>query len=128
MEAGRHMFGLSLFRPSRQSNISKSGEESLRFKYPLSWENKISQMPYPAQGQQRQSNPHPRTVKNNKNRSTWRQINNFPLAAHFFIHFFAVVLHDSKVKPPETRFMEEMLYVYLFTFFFTATHFHLSGC
>ena len=69
------------------------------------------------QGQQRQSNPHPRTVKNNKNRSTWRQINNFPLAAHFFIHFFAVVLHDSKVKPPETRFMEEMLYVFLFTFF-----------
>ena len=40
-----HMFGLSLCRPSRQSNISKSGEE--RFKYPLPWENKISQMPYP---------------------------------------------------------------------------------
>ena len=38
------MFGLSLFRPSRQSNISTSGEE--RFKYPLPWENKISQMPY----------------------------------------------------------------------------------
>ena len=39
------MFGLSLFRLSRQSNISMSGEE--RFKYPLPWENKISQMPYP---------------------------------------------------------------------------------
>ena len=39
------MFGLSLFRPSRQSNISTSGEE--RFKYPLPRENKISQMPYP---------------------------------------------------------------------------------
>ena len=39
------MFGLSLFRPSRQSNISTSGEE--RFKYPLPWENRISQMPYP---------------------------------------------------------------------------------
>ena len=38
------MFGLSLFRPSRQSSISTSGEE--RFKYPLPWENKISQMPY----------------------------------------------------------------------------------
>ena len=38
-------FGLSLFRPSQQSNISTSGEE--RFKYPLPWENKISQMPYP---------------------------------------------------------------------------------
>ena len=38
-------FGLRLFRPSRQLNISTSGEE--RFKYPLPWENKISQMPYP---------------------------------------------------------------------------------
>ena len=53
---GKHMFGLSLFRPSRQSNISTSSEE--RFKYPLPWENKISQMPY-LRGQQRQSNPHP---------------------------------------------------------------------
>ena len=43
--SGKHMFGLSLFRPSRQSNISTSGEE--RFKYPLPWENKISQVPYP---------------------------------------------------------------------------------
>ena len=40
------MFGLSLFRPSRQSNIPTSlGEE--RFKYPLFQENKISQTPYP---------------------------------------------------------------------------------
>ena len=38
------MFSLSLFRPSWQSNISTSGEEG--FKYPLPWENKISQMPY----------------------------------------------------------------------------------
>ena len=38
----KHKFGLSLFRPSRQSNISTSGEE--RFKYPLPWKNKISQM------------------------------------------------------------------------------------
>ena len=43
--SGKHIFGLSLFRLSRQSNVSKSGEE--RFKYPLPWENKISQMPYP---------------------------------------------------------------------------------
>ena len=41
----KRMFGHSLFRPSRQSNIPTSGEE--RFKYPLPWENKISQMPYP---------------------------------------------------------------------------------
>ena len=44
VEAG-NIFGISLFRPSRQSNISTSGEE--RFKYPLPRENKISQMPYP---------------------------------------------------------------------------------
>ena len=35
--SGKHMFGLSLFRPSRKE----------RFKYPLPWENKINQMPYP---------------------------------------------------------------------------------
>ena len=39
------MFGLSLFRLSRQSNISTSGEE--RFKYPLPWENKIVKCPTP---------------------------------------------------------------------------------
>ena len=39
------MFGLSLFRPSQQSKISTLGEE--RFKYPLPWENKISQIPTP---------------------------------------------------------------------------------
>ena len=42
--SGKHVFGISLFRPSWQSNISTSGEE--RLKYPLPWENKISQMPY----------------------------------------------------------------------------------
>ena len=45
LRSGKHMFGLSLFRSSRQSNISSSGEE--RFKYPLPWEKKISQTPYP---------------------------------------------------------------------------------
>ena len=39
------MFCHSLFRSSRQSNIPTSGEK--RFKYPLPWENKISQMPHP---------------------------------------------------------------------------------
>ena len=39
------MFGLSLFCQSQQSNITTSGEE--RFKYPLPWENTVSQMPYP---------------------------------------------------------------------------------
>ena len=48
----------------------------------------------------------------------------------FFVHFFAVVLPDYNVKLPETSylhfFMEEMLYVFSFTFFFTAAHFHLA--
>ena len=39
------MFGHSLFRLSRQSDIPKSGEEI--FRYPLPWENKISQMLHP---------------------------------------------------------------------------------
>ena len=43
--SGKHMLGLSLFPPSRQSNIFTSGEE--RFKYSLPRENKISQMPHP---------------------------------------------------------------------------------
>ena len=54
--SGKHMFGLSLFRPSRQSNISTSGEE--RFKYPLPWGEQDQSNALP-QGQQRQSNPHP---------------------------------------------------------------------
>ena len=53
---GKHMFGLSLFRPSRQSNISTSGEE--RFKYPLPWGEQDQSNALP-QGQQRQSNPTP---------------------------------------------------------------------
>ena len=47
--------------------------------------------------------------------------NNFARAAHFFVHFFAVVLHDFNVKLPETRLvtrsLEEMSSVFLFTFF-----------
>ena len=47
--------------------------------------------------------------------------NNFARAAHFLVHFFAVVLHDFNVKLPETRLvtlsLEEMSYVFLFTFF-----------
>ena len=38
----------------------------------------------------------------------------------FFVHFFAVVLHEYNVKLSETswlRFMEEMSYVFLFIFF-----------
>ena len=35
----------------------------------------------------------------------------------FFVHIFDVVLHDYNVKLPVTRFMEEMSYVFSFTFF-----------
>ena len=47
------------------------------------------------------------------------------IAAHFFVHFLAFDLHDYNVKRPETsssRFMEEMWYMFLFTFS-TAAHF-----
>ena len=35
--------------------------------------------------------------------------NNFACAAHFFVHFFAVVLHDFNVKRPETRLVTRSL-------------------
>ena len=50
--SGKHMFGPSLFRPSRQSNISTPGKE--RFKHPLPWENKMSQMPHPRANEENQ--------------------------------------------------------------------------
>ena len=58
--------------------------------------------------------------------------NNFARAAHFFVHFFAVVLHDFNVKLPETSWLHvfsgrKMSYVFLFTFIFTAAHFFVSG-
>ena len=36
-----------------------------------------------------------------KNNRSDQQKNNFARAAHFFVHFFAVVLHDHNVKLPE---------------------------
>ena len=74
-----------------------------------------------------EDNQNEKSNNNNKNRSIWLQTNNFPLAAHFFVPLFAVVLQEQNVKLPETRFMEEMSYVFLFTFFFTVTRFHLTG-
>ena len=35
-------------------------------------------------------------------RSNYQKKNNFAPAAHFFVHFFAVVLHDGNVRLPET--------------------------
>ena len=60
--------------------------------------------------------------RKNNNRSN-QQKSNFARAAHFFVHFFAVVLHDHNVKRPETFFMEEMSCVFSFTFFFHCRSF-----
>ena len=54
------MFGLSLFRPSWQSNpvknISTSGEERIEYTASLGEQGQSNAL---SQGQQRQSNPHP---------------------------------------------------------------------
>ena len=42
--------------------------------------------------------------KKNSNRSN-QQKSNFARAAHFFVHFFAVVLHDCNVKRPKTSWL-----------------------
>ena len=45
---------------------------------------------------------------------------------HFFCHCFARPQRETSRNFLVTRFMEEMSYVFLFTFlFFTASHFHL---
>ena len=69
-----------------------------------------------------------RTV--NYNSRSNQQKSNFARAAHFFVHFFAVVLHDYNVKLPETsqlhvlwRKCRSCLSSLLF---FTAAHFHLA--
>ena len=55
---------------------------------------------------------------------------NFARAAHFFCTFlcrcFARLQHETSRNFLVTRFMEEMSYVFSFTFFFTAAHFHLA--
>ena len=43
----------------------------------------------------------------------------------FFVHFFAVVLHDHNVKLSETFYGENVVRV-LVHFFFTAAHFLLA--
>ena len=56
-------------------------------------------------------------------------INKKKLGTLFFVHFFTVVLHDYNVKLRNflgTLFFEEMLNVFLLTFFFAAAHFHLG--
>ena len=69
--------------------------------------------------------------KKNSNRSN-EQKSNFARAAHFFVHFFAVVLHDCNVKRPETSWLQVLwrkcrtCSCSLF-FFFTVAHFHPGG-
>ena len=64
--------------------------------------------------------------------------NNFASAAHFFVHFFAVVLHDHNVKLSSYTFYGEKnvvcahrRFVQLVSvpvrFPFTAAHFYLAG-
>ena len=44
---------------------------------------------------------------------------------HILVGCPCVVLHDCNVKLPETS-LKEMSHAFLFTFFFTAAHFHLA--
>ena len=75
------------------------------------------------EGMQRQ-----RTLKNN-NKSNWQK-SNFARTAHFFCKFlfrcFARLQRETSRNFLVARFMEEMSYVFSFTFFFTAAHFHLA--
>ena len=55
---------------------------------------------------------------------------NFGRAAHFFVHFFAVVLHDYNVKLPETSWLHVLwrkCRTCSCSFFFTDDRFHLGG-
>ena len=69
-----------------------------------------------------------RTLKNN-NRSNWQK-SNFAPTAHFFCKFlfrcFARLQRETSRNFLVARFMEEMSYVFSFTFFFTAANFHLA--
>ena len=59
-----------------------------------------------------------RTVKNN-NRSN-QQKSNFARAAHFFfLHFFAVVLHDYNVKLPEASQLHVLCRGFFWSLFFS---------
>ena len=62
-----------------------------------------------------------KTVNNNKS--------HFARAAHFFVHFLAVVLHDYYVKLPETSWLHVLwrkCHTCSRSLFFTAAHLHLA--
>ena len=51
----------------------------------------------------------------------------FSRAADFFVHFFAVVLHDYGVKLPSYTFYRGIVVCVPVRIFFTAAQFHLCG-
>ena len=51
---------------------------------------------------------------------------NFARAAHFFCTFLCRCFARPQRETSRNFFMEEMSYVFSFTFFFTAAHFHLA--
>ena len=63
-----------------------------------------------------------------KNNRSQQQKSNFARAAHFFCTFFCRCFAPLKRETSRnflvTRFMEEMSYVFLFTFVFIVAHFH----
>ena len=66
--------------------------------------------------------------KQKKNNRSNQQKSIFARAAHFFCTFFcrcfAPIKRETSRNFLVTRFMEEMPYVLLFTFFFIVAHFH----
>ena len=68
--------------------------------------------------------------KNNKKKTIGliSKKSNFARAAHFFCTFFCRCFAPLKRETSRnflvTRFMEEMSYVFLFTYFFIVAHFH----
>ena len=61
-----------------------------------------------------------------KNRSN-QQKRNFALSAHFLSRFLCRCFARLQRNFLVTCFIEEMSYVFVFTFFFTAAHFHPNG-
>ena len=87
--------------------------------------------PPPPRARSRVLIPFPFPFERLPRRLTFSQLTKIKLGTLFF-HFFTVVFHDYNVKLRNflgTRFFfwEEMLNVFLFTFFVAAAHFHLGG-
>ena len=70
-------------------------------------------------------------IKNSQknSRSNKQKKNNFAPAAHFFVHFFAVVLHHDNVKRPETSELHawRKCWMWSCSLFFAAAHFYFGG-